>query len=65
MRTLGRSLEVLGLILPPLAMIFQLAERISLGQMLIMLVSAICLFGIGRIVEGYGGKAEGRRQKEE
>ncbi|MEX2560168.1 MAG: hypothetical protein WD403_09655 [Pirellulales bacterium] len=52
MRTLGRSLEALGLVLPPLAMIFP-------DQMLIMLVSAVCLFGIGRIIEGYGGKAEG------
>ncbi|MEX2122154.1 MAG: hypothetical protein WD847_21420 [Pirellulales bacterium] len=64
MRTLGRSLEVLGLILPPLAIIFQLAERISLGQMLIMLVSAVCLFGIGRIVEGYAGKDGGRGKEE-
>jgi hypothetical protein len=65
MRTLGRSLEVLGLILPPLAIIFQLAERISLGQMLIMLVSAVCLFGIGRIIEGYASKEEGGRKEKE
>lgn len=64
MRTLGRSLEVLGLVLPPLAVIFQLAERISLGQMLIMLVSAVCLFGIGRIVEGYVGQDGGRGKEE-
>jgi hypothetical protein len=53
MRGLGRGLQVLGLVLPPLAMVMQLAEAVSLGQMLTMLLAAVCCFGIGRIVEGY------------
>jgi hypothetical protein len=53
MRGLGRGLQVLGLVLPPLAIIMQLAEAVSLGQMLTMLLAAVCCFGIGRIVEGY------------
>jgi len=53
MRELGRGLQLLGLVLPPLAMVMQLAEAVSLGQMLTMLLAAVCCFGIGRIVEGY------------
>jgi hypothetical protein len=53
MRVLGRGLQIVGLIVPPLAIVMQLAETISLGQMLTMLVAAACLFWIGRIVEGY------------
>ena len=53
MRSLGRGLQVLGLGLPPLAMIMQLSETISLGQMLTMLVASVCVFLIGRIMEGY------------
>jgi hypothetical protein len=34
-------------------MIMQLGGSISLGQMLTMLVASVCVFGIGRIVEGY------------
>jgi hypothetical protein len=54
MRRFGRGLQLLGLSAPPLAMIMQLSGSISLGQMLTMLVASICVFGIGRIVEGYG-----------
>lgn len=53
MHSLGRSLQMLGLGLPPLAIMLQLTETVSLGQMLIMLVAAVCFFGIGRILEGY------------
>jgi hypothetical protein len=53
MRSTGRGLQLLGLALPPLAVVLQLSEAISLGQMLTMLVAAVCVFGIGRIVEGY------------
>lgn len=53
MRSIGRGLQLLGLAVPPLAIVMQLSETISLGQMLTMLVAAVCLFGIGRILEGY------------
>ena len=54
MRWLGHNLTILGLLIPPLGIVLQLANVVSLGQMLTMLVAAVCLFGIGRIVEGYG-----------
>jgi hypothetical protein len=53
MRSFGRALQVLGLAVPPLGMVLQLSDAITLGQMLTMLVAAACMFGIGRIVEGY------------
>jgi hypothetical protein len=53
MRSLGRGLQLLGLAVPPLAMVMQLTEAITLGQMLAALVAAACLFWMGRIVEGY------------
>ena len=48
----------LGLIVPPLSIVLQLASSISQGQMLTMLVASVCLFGIGRIVEGYVAASE-------
>ncbi|MFM9026355.1 MAG: hypothetical protein ACKON7_13635 [Planctomycetaceae bacterium] len=54
MRMLGRAGQFLGLALPGLAILLELNRAISLGQMLVMLVAAICCFGIGRILEGYG-----------
>lgn len=53
MRSIGRGLQLLGLALPPVSIVLQLSQSITLGQMLVMLVAAVCLFGMGRIVEGY------------
>ena len=53
MRSLGRGLQLLGLVVPPLGIFLQLSETISLGQMLTMLVAAVSSFWIGRLVEGY------------
>lgn len=53
MRAIGRACQFIGLTVPPLAMVMQLTEAISLGQMLTMLVASVCVFGIGRILEGY------------
>ena len=44
---------MIGLAVPPLGIVLQLSDAISLGQMLTMLVAAVSMFGIGRIVEGY------------
>ena len=52
---LGRAGQFLGLALPGLAILLELNRAISLGQMLVMLLTAICCFWIGRILEGYGG----------
>ena len=46
-------MQLAGLTLPPLSIVLQLGSAISLGQMLTILVASVCLFGIGRIVEGY------------
>jgi hypothetical protein len=56
MRELGRNLQRLGLVLPPIAIVLQLFDQIATGKMLIVLAFSVSLFGIGRIVEGYGGR---------
>ena len=48
----ARLLQIAGLIVPPLAIIAQLNNSISLGQMLLFLVASISAFYIGRILEG-------------
>ena len=53
MKALGKLLQLAGLTIPPLSIIAQLTEAISLGQMLTFLVAAVAAFGIGRILEGY------------
>jgi len=40
-------------VIPALAILLELNHAISLGQMLMLLLAAVCLFWIGRIVEGY------------
>jgi hypothetical protein len=66
----GRFGQVLGLALPALAVLLELNHAISLGQMLMLLVAAVCCFWIGRIVEGYasadgrgGGAADGENPR--
>ncbi len=49
----GRLGQLLGLGIPALAIVLELNHAISLGQMLMMLVAAVCSFWIGRILEGY------------
>jgi len=53
MKVLGRIGQMCGLVLPASAVILELNHRITLGQMLTMLVAAVCCFWIGRILEGY------------
>jgi hypothetical protein len=55
MRAVGRAGQWLGLMLPAVAILLELGEHIRLGQMLMMLVAAVCCFWIGRILEGYAG----------
>jgi hypothetical protein len=52
-RSVGRSLQFIGLVVPLLAILLQLQNAITVWQMLIMLVASVCLFGIGRIVQGF------------
>jgi hypothetical protein len=53
MAVIGRLGQFLGLVIPAVAILLELNHTISLGQMLVMLVVALCCFWIGRIVEGY------------
>jgi hypothetical protein len=55
MKGVGRVGQFLGLALPALAILLELNHAISLGQMLMLLVAAICCFWIGRILEAYAG----------
>jgi hypothetical protein len=52
MRFLGRILQQIGLVVPLAAILLQL-DGMSLGRMLIMAVFGICLFYLGRLIEGY------------
>ena len=56
MKSFGKFLQILGLAIPPLTILAQLSEAISLGQMLMFLVAAVSCFWIGRITEGYFGR---------
>lgn len=61
-RTLGKWLQVAGLVILPIAMLMQLTGGIraptgsfSVSAMLILMVAGVAVFCLGRIVEGYGG----------
>jgi hypothetical protein len=56
MRTLGRALQYLGLFIPPLLILLGLSGGLNVGwQILAGLVGSVCIFGIGRLLEGYAG----------
>ncbi len=55
MRRFGRFLQLAALILTPVAFIIPKPEVFRFpGPELTMLLACVCLFGVGRIVEGYG-----------
>jgi hypothetical protein len=56
MRVVGRFGQFAGLTIPAIAVIMQLANRITTGPMLVMLVFSVCCFSIGRILEGYAAE---------
>lgn len=53
MRSIGRSLQLSGLVILPLASFLQLDNAISVGQMMTMLGAGVCVFGIGWILTTY------------
>lgn len=53
MQRLGRICQQVALLGLPLAIPLQLANLIDLRQMLALMGAAICLFYIGRLIEGY------------
>lgn len=61
-RSLGKLLQVAGLVLLPVAMMMQLTAGIraptgavSVSALLILMLTGVLLFTLGRFVEGYGG----------
>jgi len=57
MQRLGRSLQMAALIGLPLSIPLQLVGQIDLRQMLALMAASLCLFYIGRLVEGYARSA--------
>lgn len=57
MKSLGRFLQLAGLILLPLSMFMELTDGLGrafgVSDMVIMLVFGFAVFYVGRIVEGY------------
>ena len=62
MRTFGRLLQRIALVLPPLSIVLQLADKLPLGSMLVMLIAAVAMFYIGRLVEGFANRDRRRRR---
>ncbi|WP_254507261.1 hypothetical protein [Anatilimnocola floriformis] len=62
LRNLGKSMQVLALMLLPASMLMQITSAMranSLSVMLLMMLFGIALFGVGRVVEGYGSPRVG------
>ena len=55
MKPLGRCLQLTSLVVLPVAMMLQIADGISVKQMLTIWVAGASVFWIGRIIEGYAG----------
>lgn len=60
LRSFGKSLQLLALVILPVAMVIQLSREMrattevtNLSVMLIFLVFGAAMFGLGRIIEGY------------
>ncbi len=57
MKSIGRALQILGLVLLPLSMLMELdgnlGRSFGVSDMVIMLVFGIGAFAAGRMVEGY------------
>lgn len=65
LRAAGKMLQLAALVVLPAAMLMQLTAGIraptgedsSLSAMLLLLLFGVGLFGVGRIVEGYGSSS--------
>jgi len=61
MRSVGKLLQVAGLVLLPVSMMMQLTggvraptgQGFTVSAMLLMMVAGVALFALGRFVEGY------------
>ncbi|MEX2093768.1 MAG: hypothetical protein WD971_13875 [Pirellulales bacterium] len=52
---LGRLLQIVALVILPLAMVSQLSGSISLGQMLQFMFVAVGIFMMGYLLQRYSG----------
>jgi hypothetical protein len=66
LRSLGKSMQILALVLLPIAMYIQLTSQTrvptgtsSVSLMLLLMILGICLFAVGRLLEGYGSPRAG------
>jgi hypothetical protein len=55
MHSIARLLQLIGLTIPPLAIIAQLTGSINLKQMLGFLVASVSVFTIGYLMQRYSG----------
>jgi hypothetical protein len=61
MRTFGKLLQVIGLVILPVAMMMQVTSGsrastgagFSVSTMLVMMVLGVAVFSVGRLLEGY------------
>ena len=56
LKSLGRLLQIGGLVLLPVAMLMELSGQLGrrgVAELLIMLVAGAAAFGLGRLIEGY------------
>lgn len=56
MARIFRAMQLAALALPLLAIILQLGNSISVKEMLLLLLASVCLFWIGRLLEGYAAR---------
>ncbi len=56
MRSLGRLLQIVALAVPVVAIPLQLGGAIKANVMLTMAFGALCLFYLGRLIEGYSAR---------
>lgn len=59
MYSVARLLQMIGLTIPPLAIIAQLTSNIDLKQMLGFLVASVAVFTIGYLLQRYSGGGPG------
>jgi hypothetical protein len=61
MKSLGRLLQTLGLVLLPLSILLELTQALGrsygVSDMLVMLVFGFAVFYLGRFLEGYGQRS--------
>ena len=66
MRTFGRLLQLIALITLPIAMLLELTDALGrsfgLSQLLVALIFGILAFLLGRLLEGYAGGPQDRRE---